>query len=501
MSDSFDVAVEDWVEYLSDDQLPVLAESVQSLTDLTTSEDARVSALTNQVLKDPNLTSRLLQISNSAGYRSASGQITTVSRAIIWLGFTSVRDIMLSMKVLDTMLEQNPSEHLLKLIALSYHTAMQAQWMVDDIRHTDKEEAFISALLRHIGEMSFLSRDDEVSRKLNNIIDIKGKTPAEAALEVLGCSFDDITVALSRRWNLSPMIAESILAPEAPRSPVKAILLGEELCVRAVNGWDHETVQETIKKIAKFKNVSCKDCQKKVLDTADMARDLAIHYGAARIKHLIPGSDINLENPLGETQKTPVSDKKAKKPEKTIPASAAGTGRVDSTTQMQLMQNISGFIHAKKFDINELFRTALEGIRASLELSRVGLALMTKDRKNLGSRTVLGAPPEFGQVMNVAMEQENIFTQAIRSAQPVWIGPAAMAGKAYLLTAAIKAKTKSSHCLVAPIIVSGKPIGLFYADQGESSPEISDAQYTGFCMLVQQVSMVLTSVSSVRTTS
>lgn len=493
MSESLNV--EDWVEYLSDDQLPVLAESVQNLNDLTTSEDVRVSALTDQVLKDPNLTSRLLQISNSVTHRCPGGAVTTISRAVIWLGFTTVRDITLSMKVLDTMLEHNPSQHLLKQIALSYHTAMQASWMVNEVRHTDREEAFISALLRHVGEMAFLSRDDEVSRKLNNLIDVKGKSPYQASMEVLGCSFDDITVGLARKWCLSPMIAESFSGSESPRSAVKAILLGEELCERATLGWDHQDVQETIKKIAKFRNASTKDCQKKILDVADIARELAIHYGAAKVKHLIPGSDITVDNPLIVPDHYALEKGKAKNGGK--PTSII----VDQAKQMQMMQTLSAFIQAKKFDINELFRTALDGIQSSLGLSRVGLALLSKDRKQLNARTAIGKPAEFGQVMNISMDKENLFSQAIRGAQPLWLGSSTMAGRAYLLTPDIKAKIKTNHCVVAPIIVTGKPIGVFYADAGEGNNEISDAQYSGFCMLVQQVSMVLTSVTSMRSVS
>lgn len=493
MTDNFSIGVDDWVDYLSDDQLPVLANSVQSMTDLTSSEDSRVSALTDQVLKDPNLTSRLLQIANSASYRSASGPVTTVSRAIIWLGFTSVRDITLSMKVLDTMLEHNPSQHLLGLIALSYHTAMQASWMVEDLRHTDREEAFISALLKHVAEMAFLSRDDEVGRKLNNLIDIKGVSPREAAQEVLGCSFDDVTLGITKRWQLSPMISEAILAPASARQAVRAILLGEELCLRAVRGWDHADVQETIKKIAKFRNASHKDCEKKILDVADLARELAVHYGAAKVKHLIPGSDITLDNPLI------IPERLARKADKR--ADARGGTEIDGSRQTQLVQQISAFSQVKKFDINELFRTALDGIVGVLGFKRVGLALISKDRKQMSARTVVGAPAEFGQIMNLSMDQENLFTHAIRSAQPLWIGAASMAGKAYLLTSAIKMKTKSQHCLVAPIVVSGKPIGVFYADTGEGGGAITDAQYSGFCTLVLQVSAVLTSVSTVRSTS
>lgn len=493
MSETFSVGVEDWVDYLSDDQLPVLAESVKSMTDLTKTEDIRVSALTEQVLKDPNLTGRLLQISNSVKYRGLAGQVSTVSRAIIWMGFTSVRDITLSMKVLDTMLEHNPSHHLLKQIAQSYHSAMQTSWMVEEIRHTDREEAFISALLRHVGEMAFLSRDDEVSRKLNHLIDNRGLTPRDAALEVLGCTFDEVSVGLSRRWGLSPMIAESLLNPEGARQSVKAILLSEELCSRAIQGWDHEQVQETIQKIAKFRNAPTRDCQKKIMDTADLARELAIQYGAAKVKHLIPSSDTSVDNPLIFTFDGAQPEKKKKKNQSAV--------TVDTNAQMQVMQTLSAFIQSKKFDLNELFRTALDGMKNSLAFSRIGLALISKDRKQMSARTVVGAPPEFGQIMNVPMDQENLFTQAIRGAQPLWIGSTAMAGRNYLLTPAIKNKTRCAHCVVAPLIVSGKPIGLFYADTGEEGGEITDAQYGGFCMLVQQVSMVLTSVTAMRPAS
>lgn len=505
MTESFDIAVSDWVEFLSDDQLPVLAESVQNLTDLTGSEDVRVSALTDQVLKDPNLTSRLLQIANSASYRSAGGQITTVSRAIIWLGFTSVRDITLSMKVLDTMLEQHPSNHLLGLIAQGYHSAMQARWLVDDIKHTDREEAFISALLRHVGEMAFLSRDDEVSRKLNNLIELKGKSPLEAAQEILGCSFEDITVGLARKWQLSSMITESILVPEAPRHQVRAILLSEELCTKASKGWDHEEVEDVIKRIAKFKNVSAKDCRQKVQETADAARELAIHYGAARVKHLIPGSDITIEKPLlkpvaGVVASQENSKSKAEAAKSAVLPDKASSG-VNSALQMQKMQDITAYMTNKKLDINLLFRTAMDGVVVALGLKRVGLSLMNKERKQLICKTVLGGEPPFNDALNTSLDKENIFTQAIKSAKPVWIGTRAMAGKAYLLTDTIKIKTKSNHCLVAPIVVSGKPIGIIYADSGPHGGEITDQQYSGFCMFIQQVSMVLTTASAMRPSS
>ncbi|CBL45246.1 Conserved hypothetical protein [gamma proteobacterium HdN1] len=480
MAETFRVAVEDWVDYLSDDQLPALAASVHKLTDLTASEDARVSSLTSEVLRDPTLTSRLLQVSNSVNYRNVSGQIATINRAIFWLGFSTVRDTMLSMKILDSVLEHSPSQHLLFLIARSYHTAMQASWMVEEVRHSDREEAFISALLRHLGEMAFLSRDDEVSHRLNLLIDRQGQTPDAAALDVLGCRFDEVTVAIVKRWGLSPLIAETILKPESPRQTVQAILLAEELCTQAIQGWDHPDTQLIMRKIADFRRLPYKDCADKAIFTADLSRKLAASYGAGVVRHLIPDAKTTVANPIYLPRVKEIHLE-------------------DSPFQLQLQQQILSFQQAKKLDINELFRVAMDGFCDGLLLKRVALSLVSPDRKQLKTKTTRGGDLSFNAVFDVSMQQENLFTHSIRSAQPLWIGSSAMAGKSYLLTGSILKATKTKHCLVAPIIVSGKPIGVFYADSGEGGEPISDSQFSAFCGVVQQVNLVLTSNAAART--
>ena len=284
-------SVADWVEFLGKEHMPALAETVQKLSKLTTEDDSRVSQLTEQILKDPSLTSRVLQISNSVVYKGLGGNIKTITRAIVMLGFTTIRDVSLSMQILDNILKQNPSEHLMTQIANSFHAAMQARGLLRSAKTPDQEEIFISTLLLHFAELSMLSRDDEVSRKLNMLLRDASVTANDAAVQVLGCSFDQISIELARQWELGDVLLEALNRPKLPSKPAQAVLLGDELSQVAMLGWNAEPVKNVIKKIAKYRNISFKDALEEVKQMADMAQDLAVHYGASKVRHLIPNSE------------------------------------------------------------------------------------------------------------------------------------------------------------------------------------------------------------------
>src|SRR5690606_8956834 len=111
-------------------------------------------------------------------------------------------------------------------------------------------------LLLHFAEMSLLSRDDEVSRKLNHLIDQGQLKPSEAALQVLGCRFEEVSLALAKQWELGDVLLQALAHPDVPSKPVHAVLLGDELSQVAPLGWNAEPVRNVITKIAKYRNVS-----------------------------------------------------------------------------------------------------------------------------------------------------------------------------------------------------------------------------------------------------
>jgi eukaryotic-like serine/threonine-protein kinase len=71
---------------------PAMAKTVESISALTSSEETSISALADTVLQDYGLAQKLLRFVNTAAY-AQHGQVTTVSRAVLLMGFDRVRTV------------------------------------------------------------------------------------------------------------------------------------------------------------------------------------------------------------------------------------------------------------------------------------------------------------------------------------------------------------------------------------------------------------------------
>lgn len=563
-------SVDDWVNFLGKEHMPAMAETVQKLKKLTTDDDSRVSQLTEQILKDPSLTSRVLQVVNSAIYKGYGGNIKTITRAIVMMGFNAVRDTTMSMQLLDKILKHNPSEHLMMQIANSFHAAMQARGLLKESKTEAQEEIFISTLLLHFAEMSLLSRDDEISRKLNMVLRQGDISSNEAAKEVLGCGFDEISLALAKQWDLSDVLVEALSKPSSPSKPAQAVLLGDELSQVAMLGWNSKQVEAVIKKIAKFRDISVKDAMQEVKQMADSAQEMATHYGAAKVRHLIPTSETGVKkaakdnaqqgagNGSADTQKEEQTEQTVRHPapsadneqltvgtasepapavsshvedegiedliemaltgkttpterkeraveigsdqsrrsndiieEHSAPPVPAGVG--DVQMQMDIMAKLNELIAEKKLNVNEMLDLVLSGMCAAIGLDRVVMSLMSRDRRKLVPKFFKGmVDQQFKERLALKLDEENAFSASISQSQQLWIGSKLMAGRSYLHTKQLQKALGCGEYFIAPIIVSRRPIGVFYGDKAITKIPLNDQQYAGFNMLAQQAGMALT---------
>jgi HD-like signal output (HDOD) protein len=80
---------------------PALSESVSAINKIANSETESIDKLSNTILKDFALTNKLLRLVNSAYFRPAGGGISTVSRAVIVLGFEAVRNIAITVLLFE----------------------------------------------------------------------------------------------------------------------------------------------------------------------------------------------------------------------------------------------------------------------------------------------------------------------------------------------------------------------------------------------------------------
>ena len=116
-----------WLRKLEGNQAAVLATLLKELERLTSSEESSGMEVGEVILKDANLTSNIIRVGNSVMYNSSNIPVTTVSRAILNIGFDQLRSICISIKVLESVLQDNPSDLLISRLATTLHGAAQAK--------------------------------------------------------------------------------------------------------------------------------------------------------------------------------------------------------------------------------------------------------------------------------------------------------------------------------------------------------------------------------------
>ncbi|MCE1194380.1 MAG: HDOD domain-containing protein [Acidovorax sp.] len=192
---------------------PALSDSVARIQRVATSEDDSISDLTHEILKDVALTHKLLRLVNSVHYAHASrGTISTVSRAVSLVGFNAVRNMALSLVLLDHMQDKAHASQMRE----EFLRAMMAGSVAAELCATAQaaEEAFIGAMFQNLGRMLCEFYFPEEARQVRALL-ASGRVQGEesAALQVLGLGFEDLGVGVARVWGLPESLQRCMRKP------------------------------------------------------------------------------------------------------------------------------------------------------------------------------------------------------------------------------------------------------------------------------------------------
>lgn len=113
--------IRDGLKCLGD--LPIFSTSINKVRRVSSDPNSDAMAVAKEVLKDANLSTKLLRLSNSACYNRGAGKISVISRSVIVLGFETVRNLTLTLKLIESFQNANPSTEMSKLLVKSYLAA------------------------------------------------------------------------------------------------------------------------------------------------------------------------------------------------------------------------------------------------------------------------------------------------------------------------------------------------------------------------------------------
>lgn len=177
---------------------PVALRAIQILND----SEVNVGKVTETVTLDQSMTAKILKLVNSSFY-GFQGKISSLSQAIILLGFNTVRSIILSVSVLQTF-SGGAKCSLFDIGRFWEHsvgTAFIAKRLAEQVRYRQPEDAFVAGLLHDVGRVfiiQFLRSEFERIVVLRKEQDLSIR---EAEEKVLGVDHSWIGGTIVKNWN------------------------------------------------------------------------------------------------------------------------------------------------------------------------------------------------------------------------------------------------------------------------------------------------------------
>ena len=156
------------------------------------------SDVVNHIVEDFALTQKVLKLANSSMYAPFGDGSASVSSALDVLGSEAVLHLVLGAELVsdeDLKTDENLSRTLLASELARTACADRA------------EDASIATLMYEIGRLMTAKHLREESASIAERV-ARGTDPQDAATQVLGMSYQDLGVALAKRWNLpQPLVA------------------------------------------------------------------------------------------------------------------------------------------------------------------------------------------------------------------------------------------------------------------------------------------------------
>ncbi len=472
---------------------PALSESVSAINKIANSETESINTLSNSILKDFALTNKLLRLVNSAYFRPAGGgSISTVSRAVIVLGFEAVRNIAITVLLFEHLQNKANANQLKE----DFLRANLAGILAKDISATaqmhDLEQTFICALFHSLGRLLSQFYFPEESDEIRRVMEQKKTGEDSAALQVLGISFEDMGIAIARQWGFPSLIVGSMR--KLPAGAVKKAVtqedrlrmlsgLSNELCDVIAEATPEARDRELKKTMARFsaavsldRNQIQQTLQRSIEEVAEFARIIHLNLQQTTFgKQMRQFSRGGEGGSLAIEENSEMNFLEGTRLRENDPLSGAGGdsgeagGQVDAQSVLTAgIQDISNTL-VDGFKLNDILRIILETMYRAMGFRRVVLCI--RDAKSGTMQGRFGFGPEANEVAKVfrfpLSFTPDIFHAATSKGVDVLISDINDPKIAGRIPEWFRKAVPAHSFVLFPLNIKGNPVALIYADRDE----------------------------------
>lgn len=468
-----------WLRLLENNETAVLSTLLNELDRVTRSDNSSGEQLAAIILKDPFLTSKIIRVANSVIFNPNELPITTVSRAVINIGFKNIRSMCLSIKMLESLLDESSSPLLLAMLARSLHAASQAKFLCQNLGEIEQEEVFVATLLCHLAELLVLGHKDEEVKSFAKALraDSTDQEKDRAAEKYLGVSLTRLAKTLIKQWRMQGLILQVVNAAgfETDSRVIEAVRLGNEISRAALLGWESAEFKAVTERVADFQGGNAEQLVKQIINTADTTAEMITSFGKKSLVDYVPTS---------------------RRAAKSLPLNNGTDGdslKNNMLFKQQTLNKLNEMLRSD-FNINDVITLVLNGLNQGLGLERIALAILDKTHSRFLAKYTLGEATEaWKEKFVICYERSayNFLYQLFQYEQDVWVGGEQFTAISKSLRGEFSSITSQPSFFVAPLKAEGKIIGFVYADMGCSHQTLSMNTFLDFNEFTQKAKIAL----------
>jgi putative nucleotidyltransferase with HDIG domain len=219
--------------------LPAMPFVAYKVMEIVADPNSTIQSLQDVIENDQALAGRILKIANSALY-ARSRQVTTLTEAIVMLGFNTIRSLAVTSATRNLYLKSS------KVLGLkdkllwehSVGAGVAGRLIARTVNPKLTEEAFLWGLLHDIGKLVILQKLPDEFDEIVQTVYNEGRDFEEVEMEMLGFSHATVGALLVRKWNLSESFEDAVLhhhdylqLPPEERNPWCAYIdLANKMC-------------------------------------------------------------------------------------------------------------------------------------------------------------------------------------------------------------------------------------------------------------------------------
>jgi putative nucleotidyltransferase with HDIG domain len=199
------------------EDLPTLPSIAMEINRMLLDYDASAQDVGQLIEKDQALVPKILKLANSAFFGLRS-KVNTLSQALVVLGFNTVRNVVVSVSIIDTFrhIKDLPDFNISSLWQHSVAVAVVSKHLAQRTRLTDAENAFTAGLLHDIGKVILLQYYPDAFSQIWHRSRQTQTSFHACEQDVLPANHAHIGGYLAQKWNIPDALSGAICCHHEP---------------------------------------------------------------------------------------------------------------------------------------------------------------------------------------------------------------------------------------------------------------------------------------------